>query len=574
MRLSQLFTKTSKDAQSDASSKNADLLTRAGFIHKTMAGTYSFLPLGLKVLSKIETILREEMDAIGQEVFLPSLAPTELWEQTGRLDTVSVLFQATPANDASKKTNDSRYVLNSTHEEIITPILQHFCNSYKDFPRAVYQIQTKFRNEARPKSGLLRGREFRMKDLYSFHASEEDMMEYFNTKAIPAYQSFFKRVGLGEKTVIALASGGDFSKHPSKEFQTICENGEDHLFRVPGTEMIYNREICPVLAPSWGDPNEPERPREDIVGKGKIGVDDLAAFLNIEVARTTKTLLFETETGAVVAAAVRGGYDVNEEKLKKIIGCTTLRLASAETVRRVTKAEVGYAGPLNLPADVQVIWDDSTAGRKNFECGANKTDEHSINVNFGRDLPLPEQFYDIKIAQEGDFVPETGEPYEVFRACEVGNVFTLFTKFSSAFNFTFQDKDGTQKPVYMGCYGIGSSRVMGVVAEMCNDDRGLIWPAAISPFDVHIVPVAKTADDESFIAALALEKELQAQGKTCLFDDRLDSSVGFKLADADLMGLPIRILVSPKTLAEDSYEVHNRQTGETTMVKRSALKIA
>ncbi len=573
MRLSQLFTKTSKDSQSDASSKNADLLTRAGFIDKTMAGTYAFLPLGLRVLAKIEAILREEMNKIGQEVFLPSLAPTELWEKTGRLDTVSVLFQATPANDASKKTNDSRYVLNSTHEEIITPILQRFCTSYKDFPRAVYQIQTKFRNEARPKSGLLRGREFRMKDLYSFHTSEEDMMRYFDTQATPAYKAFFDRVGLGDKTVIALASGGDFSKHPSKEFQTICENGEDHLFRVPGTEEIYNREICPALASAWGDPNEAEKPREDVVGKGMIGVEELCKFLGIEVERTTKTLLFETETGAVIAAAVRGEYDVNEEKLRKILGCTSLKLASADTVRKVTKAEVGYAGPLNLPKDVRVIWDDSTRGRKNFECGANKTNEHSINVNFGRDLPVPEEFHDIKVAREGDLVPGTETPYEVFRACEVGNIFTLFTKFSSAFDFTFQDKDGKQKPVYMGCYGIGSSRVMGVIAEVSNDEHGLVWPEAIAPADVHIIPVAKSEDDEAFKVAAELVARFEKEGKEVLFDDRTDASVGFKLADADLIGIPVRILVSPKTLAEGCAEVTIRRAGEMALVKLSDIKL-
>jgi len=566
MLLSQLFTKTTKDAASDAASRNADLLMRGGFIHKTMAGVYSYLPLGVKVLTRIETILREEMDKIAQEVFLPSLSPAELWEQTGRLDTVGVLFQATAANAASKKTNDARYVLNSTHEELITPIVQSYCKSYKDLPRAVYQIQTKFRNEARPKSGLLRGREFRMKDLYSFHASEEDMMRYFTKVAIPAYQRFFERIGLGDRTVIALASGGDFSKEPSREFQTICEMGEDHLFRVPGTDTIYNREICPSLAPAWGNPKEKEKPREDVVGKGMIGVDELCKFLGIEVERTTKTLLFEIETGDVVAAAVRGGYDVNEEKLRKVLGCTSLRFASADTVRRVTGAEVGYAGPLNLPDSVRVVWDDSTRGRKNFECGANKTNEHTINVNFGRDLPEPDQFYDIKVAREGDLVPETETPYEVFRACEIGNVFTLFTKFSSAFNFTYRDKEGHEQPVYMGCYGIGSSRVMGVIAEIFNDNKGLIWPANIAPADVHIVPIARSEDDESFKTAMDLMKKLEKAGKSCLLDDRIDASVGFKLADADLLGVPVRIVVSPKTIADKAAEVTERATGKTEII--------
>lgn len=570
MLVSQLFTKTSKEAVADASSKNAELLTRAGFIHKTMAGVYSYLPLGQRVLARIESILREEMDRIGQEVFLPALAPVELWETTGRADTVSVLFQASPANKASAKTNDSRYILGSTHEEIITPLMQQFVKSYKDLPCAAYQIQTKFRNEARPKSGLLRGREFRMKDLYSFHSSEQDMLRYFNDLSIPAYTTFFKRVGLGDKTVVALASGGDFSKEYSREFQTLCENGEDLLFHTEGSPTYYNREVCPCIAPAWDNSAEEERPREDVVGKGKIGVDELAAFLNIEVERTSKTLLFQTEDG-VVAAVVRGGYDVNEEKLRKILGCKKLELASADTVKKVTGAEVGYAGPLNLPSDVRVIWDDSTRGRKNFECGANKTNEHSVNVNFGRDIPEPSEFHDIKIAREGDLDPETDKPYDVMRACEVGNVFTLYTKFSSAFGFTVSGKEKEMLPVYMGCYGIGTTRVMGVIAEICSDEKGLVWPASVAPFDVHIVPIARSEDDEAFTAAMDLKRELEAAGKRVLLDDRTDASVGFKLADADLIGIPLRVVLSPKTLAEGKAEVSVRATGETQMIERTKL---
>lgn len=565
MRLSQLFSKTSKDSQADASSVNADLLTRAGFVDKTMAGVYSYLPLGAKVLRKIEDILREEMDKIGSEVFLPSLTPTQNWEKTGRFGSVDVLFQATPANPASKRKHDAQYVLNSTHEEVITPLVQRFVTSYKDLPRAAYQIQTKFRNEARPKSGLLRGREFRMKDLYSFHATEEDMLDYFRNTAEPAYVKFFERMGLGDKTVIALASGGDFSKEPSREFQTLCESGEDHIFRVPGTDTYYNREIAPRVAPPWGDANEPMKDKQDVVGAGIIGVEEVAAHLGIEVQRTTKTLIFEAD-GKVVAAAVRGEYDVDETKLKAVLGCKQLALASAETVKRVTKAEVGYAGPLNLPADIRVVWDNSAKGRRNFECGANKTDEHTVNVNFGRDLPEPETFHDIAVAREGDLVPESGQPYEVARACEVGNIFTLFTKFSSAFGFTYKDKDGTDKPVYMGCYGIGTSRVMGVLAEVFHDDKGLCWPEAVAPARVHIVPIAKTAEDVAFVKARALYDALTAQGIDCLLDDRLDQTVGSKLADADLIGVPLRVILSPKTLENGMAEVKERTAAEARMV--------
>lgn len=565
MRLSQLFTKTSKEAVADASSRNADLLTRAGFIDKTMAGVYAYLPLGVRVLWNIERILREEMDAIGNEVFLPSIAPTAAWEKTGRLDSVNVLFQATPANPASKKHNDARYVLNSTHEEVITPILQRFVKSYKDLPCAAYQIQSKFRNEPRAKSGIMRGREFRMKDLYSFHRSEEDMMEYFLHKAIPAYTTFFERVGLGDKTVIALASGGDFSKEPSREFQTRCDNGEDHIFHVSGSDTYYNRELAPAKAKAWNNADEPMQPLQHVVGEGIVGVEELSKFLKIEVERTTKTMLFQADD-AVVAVAVRGEYDVNEGKVREILGCKTLTLASAETVKRVTKADVGYAGPLGLPKDVRVLWDESCAGRRNFECGANKTNEHSINVNFGRDIPEPEAFFDLKTAREGDADPVTGQDYEVFRASEVGNVFTLYTKFSDAFGFTFADEDGSAKPVYMGCYGIGTTRVMGVLAEVCSDESGLRWPEAVAPAKYHIVALAKQRTDEAFVKAEELYAHLMQRGVACVFDDRIEQSAGSRLADADLIGIPYRMLVSAKSLSSGGVERKNRWTGDVDVI--------
>ncbi len=571
MFLSGLFTKTLKESTGDASSANADLLTRGGFIHKTMAGVYSYLPLGQRVLRNIEQILREEMDKIGVEVFLSALSPRENWEKTGRLESVDVLFEAAAANPASKAKNDAHYVLNSTHEEIITPIVQHFVTSYKDLPCAAYQIQTKFRNEPRPKSGILRGREFRMKDLYSFHATEEDMLDYFFHRSIPAYQAFFERVGLGDRTVIALASGGDFSKEYSREFQTKCDTGEDHIFHAPGTEIHYNREIAPSKAMPWDNSTEEERPRKDVIGKGIIGVEELAKFLDIEVERTTKTLLFEADEGRIIAAAVRGEYDVNEEKLRNIAGASSLKLASAEAVRRVTGAEVGYAGPIGLPSSVAVYWDDSTAGRRNFECGANKTDFHSINVNFGRDVPLPDRFHDIKIARPGDLSPETGQPYEVFRASEVGNIYTLYTKYSSAFGFTYKDKDGGNKPVYMGCYGIGTTRTMGVIAEIHHDEHGLCWPLSIAPARCHIIPIAKKTDEEAYTVARALYDDLTHAGVECLFDDRLDVSVGSKLADADLIGVPWRVIVSPKTLEKKGIEVKRRDQKDVQMMSVAAF---
>jgi len=556
MKLSQNPFRTSKTVSAELVSKNARLLTQAGFVHQEVAGVYTFLPLGLRVLNNIEKIIREEMDEVAVEILMTALAPQEVWQKTGRIETVDVLMKTTGANQFSRAKNETEYVLGSTHEEIVTPLIQSFCQSYRDLPAAVYQIQTKFRNEPRAKSGLLRCREFRMKDAYSFHASEADLKTYYEIMK-KVYTRIFERVGLGKDTVIALASGGDFTPDFSHEFQTICEAGEDILFRAAKANIIYNREVAPSQAPTVSDPNEEMRERQDVEGKGIIGVAELAKFLNIPVEKTTKTLIMETDRGEVIAAAVRGGYDISEEKLKKIIGCKTLQLASAETVQEVTKAEVGYAGVLNLPSSVKVYFDESTSNRRNFECGANRTHYHSMNINFGRDIPEPEKFYDFKIAREGDLYPKTGEVYEVFRGAEVGNIFPLNTKFSKAFDYSYIDEQGKEQPVYMGCYGIGSSRLVGVLVEKFADEKGMIWPEAVAPYQVHLIDINSTERGQK------IYNELKEHGVNVLWDDR-DLRAGEKFADADLIGIPHRLVVSTKT--GDKVEWKARQSDKAEML--------
>lgn len=556
MKYSQNPFKTQKTAPGGLSAKNAKLLIQAGFIHQEVAGVYTILPFGLRVLNKIEVIIREEMDKVGVEVLMSTLAPVENWQKTGRFFTNDVLMKTTPANEAALAKNDTEYVLGPTQEEIVTPMVQEFARSYKDLPAAVYQIQTKYRNEPRAKSGLLRCREFRMKDLYSFHASEADLKTYYE-EVREAYWKVFERLGLGKHTTfLALASGGDFTPDFSHEFQTVCDAGEDILFHVKSKNVTYNREVAPSKAPVMDDSKEEIREREDVIGKGIIGVEGLAKFLKITVEKTTKTILFENEKGEVIAAAVRGGYDINEEKLLKITGAKTLVLASPETVKRVTKAEVGYAGILNLPDEVKIYMDESMKGRRNFEMGANKTNFHSININFGRDIDEPKDFYDFKTAKEGDLYPETDEVYEVYKAAEVGNIFPLNLKFSKAFGYTYTDQDGSQKPVYMGCYGIGSTRAMGVIVEKFADDKGLVWPTNIAPFQVHLVSIrANDKADEVY-------KKLQDAGIEVLYDDREDVSVGAKFADADLIGIPVRLVVSPKTGDEIEWKERSKDVTE------------
>jgi prolyl-tRNA synthetase len=555
MKYSKLGIKTNKDAK-DFDSANATLLTKGGFINQTMAGVYTFLPLGLRVLNKIEQIVREEMDKVGVEVLMPALAPKQLWETTGRLDTVDVLMKTSGANKASENKSSAEYVLNSTHEEVITPIAQEFNPSYKDFPFAYYQIQSKFRNEARAKSGILRGREFRMKDLYSFHLSEADLKEYYETVK-QTYVTIFERLGLGDATVISLASGGDFTKDYSHEFQTRLEAGEDVIFFDKKLGIGYNKEVAPSKAPTTKQETELKEMQE-VETKGITGVKALVMFMNTTVEQTTKTMIFETDDGRVIAAALRGDYEINEEKLTKVVGCGSLQLASAQTVKKVTGAEIGYAGLLGLPKEVEIYMDDSMEGRTNFEMGANKTDYHNAGVNFGRDLEEPEQFYDFKTAKEGDLNPETGEIYEVFAAAEVGNIFPLNTKFTKAFGYTYTDDQGKEQDVYMGSYGIGTSRVMGVLVEKYHDEKGIIWPKQVAPFQAYLISLRGGEE-----MAQDLYDQLQAKGVEVLWDDR-DTSAGAKFGDADLLGIPTRLVISKKT--EGKVEWKNRESEETALL--------
>lgn len=569
MLYSKMFGKTKKDSKK-YDSANATFLIKAGFIDQVMAGTYTYLTLGLRVLNKIENIIREEMNTIGSEVLMPSIVPQELWSKTNRLETMDILMKTTAANKLALAKNSSEYVLSPTHEEVVTPLAQKFNLSYKEFPFAIYQIQTKFRNEPRVKSGLLRGREFRMKDLYSFHTSEDDLKKYYeNSKKV--YLKIFERLGIGEDTVIALASGGSFTQDYSHEFQTICDTGEDTLFLVESTGIYYNREVAPSLAPNIYSEEKP-LPRKDIKGEGIIGVNELAKFLNIPVEKTTKTMIYEVDGNRVVAVAVRGGYNINEDKLRKVLKCKEIKLASKETLKRVTGAEIGYAGIIGLPKEVEIIMDESINNRANVEMGANKTGYHSTNINLGRDIPLPEKFYDIKMAKDGDFFPETKEKYQVMKAAEVGNIFPLYTKFTEAFDYKFIDQDGKEKPIYMGCYGIGPSRIMGIIVEKFNDEKGIIWPESVAPFQVHLIGL--DLNDESIKSkVLKVYKVLEENNIEVLFDDRLEVTAGNKFSDADLIGIPVRLVVSKRTGEKVEYKKRNEKEAKILTIEELIKQI-
>ncbi|MEO5627876.1 MAG: proline--tRNA ligase [Candidatus Saccharimonadales bacterium] len=561
MRVSQQFTKTRKQAPADEIAKNAQLLIKAGFIHKEMAGVYSFLPLGLSVLEKIKQVVREEMDAIGgQELIMSSLQPKDIWENTNRWDDekVDVWFK-------SKLQNGTEVGFGWSHEEPITEMMKDYVTSYKDLPVVVHQFQTKLRNEVRAKSGIMRGREFVMNDMYGYFFNEQEHLDFYEKSKV-AYMNVFKRVGLGDVTFITYASGGAFTKF-SHEFQTLTDAGEDTLFQVPSTKEMFNEEITPSQATAVTGNDDP-KPLQEVEGKGLIGVEPLAKFLKIPVEKTTKTMLYVTDKGKVVAAAVRGGYNVNEDKLKDVLGVERIQLADEATVKRVTNAEVGYAGLLNLPDEVEIIVDESCANRTNFEMGANRTNYHSINVNWGRDLPEPKQFYDIKVVKKGDLHPETGEAYIVHKAAEVGNIFNFGTAKCDDVGLHVNDENGKLASVYLGSYGIGVTRLMGVVAEHFADDRGLVWPANIAPAQVYLV---RLGEDEVVVkAADKLYAELQDANIEVLYDDR-DARAGEKFADADLIGLPYRVVVSAKTIEQSKVEVKKRTDQEVKLVELSEI---
>ncbi len=571
MLYSKLFGKTKKNSKK-YDSINATLLIKAGFIDQVMAGTYTYLPLGLRVLEKIENIIREEMNTIAQEILMPALTPISNWQKTQRFEKVDVLMKTTPANIFAKAKNDTEYVLNPTHEEVVTPLAQKFVFSYKDFPFALYQIQTKFRNEPRVKSGLLRGREFRMKDLYSFHISINDFKNYYE-KVKEVYMKIFYRLGIGKDTVIVMASGGSFTDDYSHEFQTLCQTGEDKIFYVQSKNLYFNKEVAPSQAPKIKNDDKKILPKKDVKGKGIIGVEEIAQYLKIPIEKTTKTLIYETDDGRIIAAAVRGDYEINEDKLRKVVKCQSLKLASADVVKKNIGAEIGYIGIINLPKHVELYLDESVLGRVNFETGTNKNYYHSVNVNFGRDLPYPEKTYDIKIAKEGDLYPETQEKYQVFKASEVGNIFPLYTKFTEAFGYKYIDSKGEEKPVIMGCYGIGSSRIMGVIVEKYHDEKGIIWPESVAPYQIHLVGLDlknQEVKNQAFSLYQLLTEKYHFE---VLFDDREEISAGEKFNDADLIGIPHRLVISKRTKDKIEYKKRSEENSYLLTLEEIISKI-
>ena len=538
MKLSQLLFVTLKEEPADAEVRSHALMARAGFLHKLAAGMYTYGPFLLRTLRKIEAIVREEHDRAGcQKLLMPALQPKELWEESGRWDryvTDGILFHF---NDRK----GSEMCLGPTHEEVITSYAKRFVKSYKQLPVTLYQIQTKFRDEIRPRFGLMRGREFIMKDAYSFDATEEGMVESYQ-RMREVYTRIFTRTGLRFTPV--QADSGAIGGSGSEEFMVDAETGEDAIAVCRETGYAANVEKAvsrisppaptPEAVPMHKEPTPAARSCEDL----------LKLFPELPIERLLKTVLYEVtyeDREAVVAVMARGDRELNEVKLLNHLGALDVRLAEPETVKRVTGAEVGFAGPIGLADEVRLLADRSVEGVQGFLCGGNETDTHYLDVWFGRDLEQPETV-DLGLVREGDRTVDGDGVIEITRGIEVGHIFQLGRKYSEAMDATFAPEQGKVEPFWMGCYGIGVSRVAASAIEQNHDEAGMIWPLPIAPYSVLLVQMRPGDEDQDRLAQ-ELHDTLEAEGVDVLWDERPKVSPGAKFKDADLVGIPLRIVV-------------------------------
>ncbi|GFO67835.1 proline--tRNA ligase [Geomonas limicola] len=554
MRYSQYFIPTVKETPSDAEVISHKLMLRAGMIRKLAAGIYNYLPLGLRSIRKVEQIVREEMNRAGAiEMLMPAVQPAELWKESGRWEFYGKELLR------FKDRKDAEFCMGPTHEEVITDLVRKEIRSYRQMPLNLYQIQGKFRDEIRPRFGLMRGREFIMKDAYSFDVNEAGADVSYQ-KMYQAYRRIFERCGLRFRAVEA--DTGTIGGNYSHEFMVLADSGEDAIVSCSACEYAANMEKAQTRLAASADHADP-RPLEKVVTPGQKSVEEIANFLSVATTQVVKTLVLMADTEPVVAL-LRGDYDLNEIKLKNHLGCTELEMATDEVVFKVTGAPTGYAGPVNLPGKVKVVADLSLKGMHNFVVGANEKDAHLKNVNLERDVKV-EGFVDIRNVIAGDPCPrcDSGK-LEIWRGIEVGHVFKLGTKYSKALNASFLDADGKEQIIFMGCYGIGIGRTVAACIEQNHDENGIIFPIPIAPFQV-IVSALSAKEDEVKEAAEKIYQDLLQAGIEVLIDDR-DERPGFKFKDADLIGIPLRIVVGAKNLVDGKVELKDRKTGEVEII--------
>ena len=557
VKQSKMLIPTLKEVPSDAEAISHQLMLRAGYIKQISAGMYAYLPLAHKVLLKLEQIIREEMDKIDAvEMLTPAVLPAELWQESGRYESYGPnLFKL-------KDRHERDFILGPTHEETMTTIVKDAIKSYKKLPLTLYQIQMKYRDENRPRFGLLRGREFLMKDAYSFHADMDSLDKVYRDMDV-AYQNIFDRVGLNYRSIIGDA--GAMGGNDSKEFMAIAPIGEDTVVYSDGSDYAANLEMAQnkrTLQPSHEIPKELTK----VETPGCKTIDEVAAFLKTKPENTIKTLLYVADDKLVVVL-LRGNDQLNEVKLTNFLGADFLRPATNDEAKQYLGADFGSLGPVGISEDLQVLADLDVKAMANASVGANEDGYHYINVNLNRDFKVDE-FVDLRTVNEGELSPDGQGTLKFTRGIEIGHIFKLGTRYTEAMDAQILDENGRQKPIIMGCYGIGVSRLLSAIVEQHCDEHGMIWPKEIAPFDIHVVPINMKKAEQAKLAQ-ELTATLEAAGYSVLVDDR-NERPGVKFADSDLIGLPVRITVGKKT-SEGIVEIKLRQSGETVEIKQDEL---
>jgi prolyl-tRNA synthetase len=564
MRLSRFFISTSKEAPAEAELVSHKLMLRAGLIRRLGSGLYTWMPLGLRVLRRVEAIVREEMNRAGAiELFMPAVQPAELWQESGRWAVFGP--QMLKIRDRHKRD----FCFGPTHEEVITDIARREIRSYKQLPLNFYQIQTKFRDEIRPRFGVMRAREFLMKDAYSFHADFADLQREYRVM-YDAYTRIFTRLGLKFRAVAA--DTGAIGGSGSHEFHVLADSGEDALAYCPTSDFIANVELAEALAPAAGRAPAQEALRE-VDTPRQTDCADVAALLGVSLERTVK-LIAVMAGEQMLAVLVRGDHEMNEiklGKLGKLDGIDDFRLANEEEIRSLFHCPPGFLGPVGVDrSKIRVIADRSVAAMHDFICGANKPKLHLAGVNFGRDLPEPDLVADVRNIIAGDPSPDGQGALELCRGIEVGHVFQLRSKYAAALGASFLDRDGKSQTLEMGCYGIGVSRVVAAAIEQNHDARGILWPAAMAPFGLVISPVGYHKSERVRETAEHLYAQALAAGLDVLLDDR-DERPGVLFADAELIGIPYRLTLGERGLAQGEVEIFARHQSAAQLLPLASM---
>ncbi|WP_419883857.1 proline--tRNA ligase [Peribacillus sp. B-H-3] len=553
MKQSNTLIPTLRETPSDAEIKSHQLLLRAGYMRQNSSGVYSFMPLGIKVLQKIESIVREEMEEAGAvELLMPALQQAEFWQESGRWYTYG------PELMRLRDRNDREFALGATHEEVITSLIRDEVKSYKRLPLTLYQIQTKFRDEKRPRFGLLRGREFIMKDAYSFHSNQESLDEVYK-KIFNAYSAIFRRCGLDFRAVIA--DSGAMGGKDTHEFMVLSDVGEDTIAYSDSSDYAANIEMAPVTG-NYKQSDEAQAEMEKVHTPGQKTIEEVSGFLGLDQKKCIKSLLFKVDDKFVLVL-VRGDHEVNDIKLKNLYSASVVELADPGLTKELLGSSAGSLGPVSVSKDIEIIADQAVISMANAVCGANEEDYHFTNVNAGRDFTVS-RYEDLRFIQEGDASPDGNGIIKFAKGIEVGHVFKLGTRYSEAMGAAFLDENGRSQPMIMGCYGIGVSRTLAAVAEQYNDESGLVWPADLAPYQVHVIPVNMKDSTQSELAG-DIYTSLKKEGFDVLMDDRQERP-GVKFADSDLIGVPVRITVGKKA-SEGIIEMKIRKTGEVLELK-------